>query len=447
MNDFNNDPQPAVVSSPGAASALWQRIRTAPRWALILAVLLAFVLLAWLLTPGKSARSAAAGRFAAGGPMPVVAAQAHSGDMPITLIGLGTVTPIATVTVQSQISGQIMKIAFKEGQTVKEGDPLIQIDPRPYQVALEQAEGALARDKALLANARVDLERYQTLFAQDSIAEQQLATQKSLVAQDMGNVTTDQGQIDAAKLNLTYCHIVSPITGRVGLQQVNVGNYVTPAEPNGLVVVTQLKPITVLFTLPEDDIPPLLKQMHAGVALPVTAWDRTNTTQLATGTLQSIDSQIDTTTGTIRLKAIFPNADESLFPQQFVNVVLLLDTLKGATLIPQAGVQRGAPGTYVYVVNAADQTVSVRKVTLGPGDATNISITQGLNLGESVVIDGADKLKDGAKVLLRQAGGASGASGGAGSGAAGGAQKAGQHQGQGQHRRQQQSNQSGQGGG
>ena len=233
----------------------------------------------------------------------------------------------------------------------------------------------------------------------------------------------------------------------MGLQQVNVGNYVTPAEPNGLVVVTQLKPITVVFTLPEDDIPPLLKQMRAGATLPVTAWDRTNTAQLATGTLQSIDSQIDTTTGTIRLKAIFPNADESLFPQQFVNVVLLLDTLKGATLIPQAGVQRGAPGTYVYVVNAADQTVSVRKVTLGPGDATNISITQGLNLGESVVIDGADKLKDGAKVLLRQAGGASGASGGAGSGAAGGAQKAGQHQGQGQHRRQQQSNQSGQGGG
>jgi membrane fusion protein, multidrug efflux system len=350
--------------------------------------------------------------------------------------------------VQSQISGQIMKIAFKEGQTVKEGDALIQIDPRPYQVALEQAEGAQARDKALLANARVDLDRYQTLFAQDSIAEQQLATQKSLVAQDEGNVRTDQGQIDAAKLNLTYCHIVSPITGRVGLQQVNVGNYVTPAEPNGLVVVTQLKPITVLFTLPEDDIPPLMKQLNAGVTLPVTAWDRTNTTQLATGALQSIDSQIDTTTGTIRLKAIFPNADESLFPQQFVNVVLLLDTLKGATLIPQAGVQRGAPGTYVYVVNAADQTVSVRKVTLGPGDAVNISVTQGLAAGESVVVDGADKLKDGAKVMLHQSGGGTaGAGGGSGSSAPGAAQKTGQHQGQGQHRRQQQSNQSGQGGG
>jgi multidrug efflux system membrane fusion protein len=450
MNDFNRE-LPTAATPPSLPARLWQQARNAPRWAVILAVLLALVLLAWLLTPGKAARSAAAGgRFAAGGPMPVVIAQARTGDMPITLIGLGTVSPLATVTVQSQISGQIMKIAFKEGQTVKEGDALIQIDPRPYQVALEQAEGALARDRALLANARVDLDRYQTLFAQDSIAEQQLATQKSLVAQDEGNVRTDQGQIDAAKLNLTYCHIVSPITGRVGLQQVNVGNYVTPAEPSGLVVVTQLKPITVLFALPEDDIPPLMKQMHAGVTLPVTAWDRTNTTQLATGALQSIDSQIDTTTGTIRLKAIFPNADESLFPQQFVNVVLLLDTLKGATLIPQAGVQRGAPGTYVYVVNAADQTVAVRKVTLGAGDAVNISITQGLAVGESVVVDGADKLKDGAKVLLRQAGGGTGgAAGGNGSSAAGGGQKAGQHQsqGQGQHRRQQQSNQSGQGGG
>ena len=446
MNDTNRDASP--ILTPGSKPALlWERVRTAPRWALILGVLLLIALAAWLLTPSKAARAPAGGRFAGSGPMPVVVANARSGDMPITLIGLGTVTPLATVTVQSQISGQIMKIAFKEGQTVKAGDPLIQIDPRPYQVALEQAEGALARDKALLANARVDLDRYQTLFAQDSIAEQQLATQKSLVAQDEGNVRTDQGQIDAAKLNLTYCHIVSPITGRVGLQQVNVGNYVTPAEPNGLVVVTQLQPITVVFPLPEDDIPPLLKQMRAGATLPVTAWDKTNTQQLATGTLQSIDSQIDTTTGTIRLKAIFPNDDQGLFPQQFVNVVLLLDTLHNATLIPQSGVQRGAPGTYVYVVNA-EQTVNVRKVTLGPGDATNISIAQGLMPGETVVVDGADKLKDGAKVLVRQGGGGGASSAG---GAAGQAPGTGQHphsgQGQGTHRRPQQNNQSGQGGG
>jgi membrane fusion protein, multidrug efflux system len=451
MNDTHRD-SPDALTPASLPALLWQKVRSAPRWALIVAALVLLALLAWLLTPSKAARSPPAGRFAGGGPMPVVVARARSGEMPITLIGLGTVTPLATVTVQSQISGQIVHIAFKEGQTVKAGDPLIQIDPRPYQVALEQAQGALSRDQALLGNARVDLDRYQTLFAQDSIAEQQLATQKSLVAQYEGNVRTDQGQIDAAKLNLTYCHIVSPITGRVGLQQVTVGNYVTPAEPNGLVVVTQLQPITVVFPLPEDDIPPLLKQMRAGATLPVTAWDKTNTQRLATGTLQSIDSQIDTTTGTIRLKAIFPNDDQALFPQQFVNVVLLLDTLHNATLIPQSGVERGAPGTYVYVVNP-DQTVSVRSVTLGPGDATNIAVTQGLAPGETVVVDGADKLKDGAKVLVRQRGGGTGAPsqapgtgarqqsapGQSGPGAAG--------QSQGARRRQQPSNPSGPGGG
>lgn len=436
MNDDNR-----YLATPVDAPQGWRERLLTRRVLVIVALIIALALVAWLLTPKASKRPA--GRFANSGPMPVVGAAAHSGDMPITLIGLGTVTPLATVTVQSQIAGQIVHISFKEGQAVKAGDPLIEIDPRPYQVALEQAQGALIRDKALLANAHVDLERYQTLFAQDSIAEQQLATQKSLVAQDEGAVKTDQGQIDAAKLNIAYCHIVSPITGRVGLQQVNVGNYVTPAEPNGLVVVTQLQPITVVFTLPEDEIPGLLKQLHAGATLPVSAFDRSNTQQLASGALQSIDSQIDTTTGTIRLKAVFPNSDESLFPQQFVNVVLLLDTLHGATLLPQAGVQRGAPGTYAYVVDGAAQTVSVRKVTLGPGDATNVVITQGLKPGEMVVVDGADKLKDGAKVLLRH--------GGAGAAPAGSTPAAdqprhpGQARGKGGHRKQQQ--QSGQGGG
>ncbi|HSY05846.1 MAG TPA: MdtA/MuxA family multidrug efflux RND transporter periplasmic adaptor subunit [Steroidobacteraceae bacterium] len=399
MNDINRSPPPEVI--PGTdVTTTWRSSLTTRRVLVVIAVLLAFALLAWLLTP-KGSKAPSGGRFAGGGPMPVVTATVRSGDMPITLVGLGAVTPLATVTVQSQISGQIMHISFKEGQTVKAGDPLILIDPRPYQVALEQAEGALAKDRALLANARIDLARYQTLWSQDSIAEQQLATQKSLVAQDEGNVKTDQGQIDAARLNLTYCHIVSPIGGRVGLQQVNVGNYVTPNAPNGLVVITQLQPISVVFTLPEDQIPPLLAQLHAGRTLPTTAWDRGNTHQLASGTLQSVDSQIDPTTGTIRLKALFANTDESLFPQQFVNTVLLLDTLHGATLAPQAAIQRGAPGTYVYVVNT-NQTVSVDKVTLGPGDSTNISITQGLKPGEIVVVDGADKLKDGAKVLVRQ---------------------------------------------
>jgi membrane fusion protein, multidrug efflux system len=440
MNDENrySVPGPAGLADTDARPE-WQRRLRSRRVLVIVAILVAIALLAWLLTPKPT--HAPGGRFAGGGPMPVVASRAQSGDMPITLIGLGAVTPLATVTVQSQISGQIMKILFKEGQTVKAGAPLFLIDPRPYQVALEQAQGALVRDKALLDNAHIDLKRYETLWKQDSIAEQQLATQQSLVVQDEGNVKTDQAQIDAQKLNLVYCHITSPIPGRAGLQQINVGNYITPAEPNGLVVITQMKPITVVFTLAEDEIPDLMKQVHAGQTLAVTAWDRSNTHQLATGTLQSVDSQIDPTTGTVKLKAIFPNDNESLFPQQFVNVVLLLNTLHGATLIPQAGVQRGAPGTYVYVVGP-DQTVSVRKVALGPGDANNVSIKQGLTPGELVVVDGADKLKDGAKILLRQPGGAPATSG------------QGQHSGQGQsgqgghhHRSQQQNGQSGQSGG
>lgn len=408
MNDVHSTPpvlpddqlQPSSPSSPSGGHKLLTR-----RWLLVIAAVLALVLLAWVLTP--KATKAPAGRFANTGPMPVATAAAQSGSMPIIVNGLGTVTPITTVTVQSQISGQIVQIAFKEGQTVKKGDLLILIDPRPYEVALEQAQGALARDKALLANARIDLERYTTLFAQDSIAEQQLATQKSLVDQDIGTVKTDQAQIDAARLNLTYCHITSPVDGRAGLQQVTLGNYVTPSEPNGLLVVTQLKPITVVFALPEDQIPPIIDQMHAGKTLAVTAYDRSHTTQLATGMLQSIDSQIDTTTGTVKLKAVFPNPDEKLFPNQFVNVDLLVNTLQGATLIPQSAVQRGAPGTYLYVVNS-DQTVSVRKVTLGPGDATNIAVQQGIAPGTVVVIDGADRLKEGAKITVRPGAGAQG---------------------------------------
>lgn len=396
-----DDSPPTSTGAEALGQPPRQRSLAARKLVGLVASLLALVVLAWLLTP-KAARSPG-GRFAPAGPTPVAAAAAHQGDMPIVLNGLGTVTPLATVTVQSQINGQITKIAFTEGQTVKAGAPLIQIDPRPYQVALEQAQGALIRDQALLANAKIDLTRYQTLFSQDSIAEQQLATQKALVIQDEGTVEADQGLIDAAKLNLVYCHIVSPIDGRVGLQQVNLGNYVTPAEPNGLVVLTQIKPITVVFTLAEDQIPALQEQLHAGKTLPVTAYDRSHMTRLATGTLETIDNQIDTTTGTFKLKAIFANADERLFPNQFVNVDLLLDTLHDATLIPQSAVQRGAPGTYVYVINT-DRTVAARKVTLGPGDATDVAIESGLTPGEMLVVDGADRLKDGAGVLVRDSG-------------------------------------------
>ena len=371
------------------------------RFVTVFFILLAMAGLAWLLTPSGNSASSRNRRSQNSGPMPVVSGVVSKGDMPIVINGLGTVTPLATVTVQSQIAGQITRIAFKEGQTVKANDFLIQIDPRPYQVAQEQAEGALARDRALLENAKIDLARYQTLYTQDSVAEQQLATQKALVAQYDGTVKTDQAQLDSAKLNLEYCHIESPIDGRVGLQQVNIGNYITPGEPSGLVVVTQLKPITVVFSLPEDQIPDLVKQMNAGQALQVLAYDRSHTTRLATGTLQSIDNQIDTTTGTVKLKASFANDDGSLFPNQFVNVDLLLNTLHDATLIPQSAVQRGTPGTYVYLVNA-DSTVNLRKVDLGPGDATNVVVSGGLRPGDTVVTDGADRLKDGAKVLLPQ---------------------------------------------
>jgi multidrug efflux system membrane fusion protein len=368
------------------------------RVAMVLAVLLAIGLAAWLLTPKGG--QAPSGRFGANGPAPVVGAPARTGDMPIVLNGLGTVTPLATVTVKTQIDGKITRIAFTEGKDVAEGDFLAEIDPRPYQVALEQAEGALARDQALLANARVDLKRYQTLVAEDSIAEQQLATQKALVLQDEGTVKTDQAAVDSAKLNLVYCHVTAPVAGRLGLRQVDLGNYVTPGDTNGLVVITQLKPITVVFTLPEDSIPGLTRRLREGATLSVTAWDRSHTTKLATGSVLSIDNQIDTTTGTLKIKASFANDDEALFPNQFVNVDLLLDTQRNAVLIPQSAVQRGAPGTFVYVIDPQAGTAAVRTVTLGPGDATNIVVSKGLKPGESVVVDGADRLKDGGKVTV-----------------------------------------------
>jgi multidrug efflux system membrane fusion protein len=417
------------------------RERSRVRIAGLLGVLLAMGLVAWWLTRSGTG-GPPGGRFSQNGPMPVVAAVAKTGDMAITLTGLGTVTPLATVTVKSQISGRITQIAFKEGDTVKEGDFLLQIDPRPYQVALEQAEGALARDQALLANAKVDLARYQTLVAQDSIAEQQLATQRALVLQDEGTVKADQGQVDAARLNLVYCNITASIGGRLGLRQVDLGNYVTPGDASGIVVITQLQPITIVFTLPEDTIPDLTRQLRRGATLAVTAFDRSHTVKLATGTVLSIDNQVDTSTGTLRVKASFANGDETLFPNQFVNVDLLLDTRHDVTLVPQAAVQRGSPGTYLYVVDTAAGTVAVRPVTLGPGDATNVAIAKGLAVGETVVVDGADRLKEGAAVTLPAGNAAPGGAAPAqtpgrwrGHGNGPGDEPAG-GQGQGQHRRQ-----------
>ena len=331
--------------------------------------------------------------------MPVGVAVAQKGDLPITLEGLGTVTPLATVTVKTQINGQLTQIAFHEGQRVKTGDFLAQIDPRLYQAQLEQYQGQLVRDQASLADAKLDLARYQKLNSQDSIARQQVDTQAALVQQDEGNVQVDQAQIDTAKVNLAYCHIQSPVDGVVGIRQVDQGNYVTTGDTNGIVIITQMQPMSVIFTLPEDDISQVIKRIQDGVTLTVTAYDRTDTTAIATGTLSTTDNQVDTTTGTVKLRAMFPNDKEELFPQQFVNARLLVDTLDDTVLVPVAAVQHGLPGTYVYVVNP-DNTVSVRKIKAGPTDGQNVSIESGISPGEKVVVDGVDRLRDGAKVTI-----------------------------------------------
>src|SRR6266403_1632549 len=298
------------------------------------------------------------GRFQSGGPTPVGTATVAKGDMPVTLSGLGTVTPLAMVTVKTQINGQLVEVAFKEGQMVNQGDFLAQIDPRPYQVALAQAESQLAKDQALLKNAQLDLERYDTLAAQNSIAKRTHDTQVSLVAQYQAAVKTDQAQIDAQKLNLTYCRIISPVIGRVGLRQIDPGNYVQTNDPTGIVVVTQLQPISVVFTIPEANLDEVMKRVRAGVTLLVTAYDRNATIELAKGRLETVDNQIDTTTGTVKLRAIFDNQQEILFPNQFVNVQLLVDTIHDTVIVPSAAIQRDASGIFVYVVKP-DYTVAV----------------------------------------------------------------------------------------
>lgn len=332
----------------------------------------------------------------------VAVASAAKGNIPITLTSLGTVTSLATVTVKSQISGYLTAIDFREGQIVKKGDVLVEVDRRPYEAALAQYQGQLERDQALLDNARLDLERYQKLIKQDSTSKQTVDTAAALVRQYEGTVHADQALVDTQKLNLSYCRIVSPVDGRVGLRQVDVGNYVTASDTNGIVVVTQIAPISVMFTLPEDSLRQVMKRLQAGAQLGVTAYDRTSTEKLAEGKLDTVDNLIDTTTGTVKLRAAFDNADGSLFPNQFVNVAMLVDTLSNVVTVPSAAVQTGTPGAYVYVVNA-DSTVSLRKVTTGASAAGRIAVLSGLADGDKVVVDGVDHLVDGAKVSIPDA--------------------------------------------
>ncbi|MCX4177723.1 MULTISPECIES: MdtA/MuxA family multidrug efflux RND transporter periplasmic adaptor subunit [Paraburkholderia] len=402
-------------------------------------VILGVVLWRWHPWGGPGGASGAAGASGAsggrpgrGGPgglanmaQPVHVATAAQGEMPVVLTALGTVTPLANVTVLPQLSGVLQDVYFKEGQMVKKGDVLAQIDPRPYQISLENAQGTLARDQALLQTARLDLKRYQTLLSQDSIASQQVDTQASLVRQYEGTVKSDQANVDTFKLDLVYARITAPVSGRVGLRQVDPGNYVTPSLTNGIVVITQLQPISVIFTTSEDNLQQIIQQTQTGAKLSVTAYDRSNTTSLEGGSLETLDNQIDTTTGTVKLRATFQNDKNRLFPNQFVNTRLLVDTIKDAVIVPTPAVLNGSMGQFVYVVKP-DNTVTVRAVKVGPVDGERTSIKSGLQVGERVVIDGSDRLKEGAKITIpadkpRSASGARGASGASGAAAASGA--------------------------
>jgi multidrug efflux system membrane fusion protein len=413
MNDQTHDPgrldrPPATDRRPAAEAIDEQPALTRPgprtrRWAWIAAAvaLAVLALAAWYwFGHGSSDQAKGGGKGdAASRPMPVVAAPARKGNIDVSIDALGTVTPLNNVVVRARVDGQLMSVAFREGQNVKAGDLLAQIDPRPFEVMLTQANGQMARDQAQLKNAQVDLERYQTLLAQDSISRQQVDTQAALVRQFQGAVESDKGAIDNARLQLTYARITAPISGRVGLRQVDPGNIVHASDSNGVVTITQVQPVTVIYPVPEDNVPRIVKRMQTAQSVPVDAFDRGGKTRLATGRLLTMDNQIDTATGTVKVKAEFPNTDGALFPNQFVNVRMVVETHEDTTLVPTAAIQRGAPGTFVFLVKE-DKTVAVTPVQVGAVSGETTEVSKGLAPGNLVVVDGADKLRDGASVEL-----------------------------------------------
>lgn len=400
------------------------------RWALAAALLAAAAAGLYVFTGSTPSSPAAEQRGAGGRPVPVTADSARRGDIEVMINALGTVTARNTVLIKPRVDGQLLRVAFQEGQLVKLGEVVAELDARPYRAQLEQASGQLVRDQALLANAQLDVARYRDLQAKDSIAQQQVDAQEALVRQYQGTVQTDRGAVENARLQLDFTQIRAPISGRLGLRQVDVGNMVHASDSTGIFVLTQTQPITVVFAIPADKLAAVLPRVQAGEKLQVDAWDREGKVKLASGRLLTIDNQIDTTTGTVKLKAEFGNEDNALFPNQFVNVRLRVETRSGAILVPIAAISRGAQGTFVYVVNGQERTVSTRSVTLGPSTADVVAIEKGLEAGEQVVIDGADKLRQGSRVELatpqsspgkssaggqggerqRRAGGASGAS-------------------------------------
>jgi membrane fusion protein, multidrug efflux system len=394
-------PSPALAfqaggGSPAKSSRRW---RTWLSWLVIGAVV---AVIGYALVVRSSDRRPAGRSRAgdAGSALPVTAEPAHQADLDLRIVALGTVTPVATVTVRSRVDGELQKLFFKEGEKVEAGAPLADLDARPFEVLKLQGEAQLAKDNALLENARVDLKRFQTLLAEDSVAEQQVVTQAALVRQYEASTKVDQAQVQSADLQLAYAHITAPITGRIGLRYVDQGNIVHASDATGLAVITQLHPITVLFSVPQDSVPQVIKRFDAaGQPMEVQAFDRDGHTLLATGKLVTVDNQIDPTTGTVKLRAEFPNADDALFPNQFVNVQVVVDQLKDATVVPTAAVQRGTAGTFVYVVGP-EKKASVRAVETGPTEKGMIVVSKGIAAGEIVVVDGVDKLREGSAVEL-----------------------------------------------